>query len=148
MSFIYRYQIIFGYWQAFWWTKNVPRCEHIQHDKKLNCLFPNIEHTRVVTWWSTKWKDSSSSPPPPHPPSKVRGAYWFQCGSRASSSQVCIHHISWISRWNFTKLAWQQHWDKPKCWLGFGAFEPISMSLEALGSQIICVGVGETISCI
>ena len=38
---------------------------------------------------------------------------------------VSIHHISWITGWNFTILAWIYFWVKPKGWLSFCNFDPI-----------------------
>ena len=62
------------------------------------------------------------------PPPKVRGghiSFSADPGCRCRRRQFGIHHISWISWWNFTRLAWIHHWDKPKSWLSFGDSDPI-----------------------
>ena len=38
---------------------------------------------------------------------------------------VCIYHISLIIWWNFTRLAWIRHWDKPYSYIRFGDLTPI-----------------------
>ena len=37
-----------------------------------------------------------------------------------SKSEPCVHTISWINRWNLTKLAQIHHWNWGKKWLDFG----------------------------
>ena len=61
------------------------------------------------------------------PPPNVRGATLVsvRIPGVGVSVTVCIHHISWINGWNFTRLAWIQHWDKSKSWLSFGDSDPI-----------------------
>ena len=42
-----------------------------------------------------------------------------------SKSEPCAHSISWINRWNLTKLAQIHHWDWGKKWLDFGDLDLI-----------------------
>ena len=42
-----------------------------------------------------------------------------------SISEPCVHSISWINRWNLTKLAQIYYWDWGKKWLDFGELDLI-----------------------
>ena len=49
-----------------------------------------------------------------------------------SKNEPCVHSISWINRWNLTKLAQIHHWDWGKKWLDFGDLDLIFKVTPAL----------------
>ena len=60
------------------------------------------------------------------PPPKVRGnilvSVWIPGVGVGMTSLYPLYFF--ISGWNFTRLAWIHHWDKPKSWLSFGDSGP------------------------
>ena len=49
-----------------------------------------------------------------------------------SKNEPCVHSISWINRWNLTKLEQKHHWDGGKKWLDFGDLDLIFKVTPAL----------------
>ena len=42
-----------------------------------------------------------------------------------SKNEHCLHSVSWINRWNFTKLTQILHWDRGRKWLDFSDLDLI-----------------------
>ena len=62
-----------------------------------------------------------------------------------SKSEPCVHSISWINRWNLTKLAQIHHWHWGKKWLDFGDLDLIFKVTPALWNsnfdrkKLVCI---------
>ena len=57
-----------------------------------------------------------------------------------SKNEPCVHSVSWISRWNLTKLAQILHWDGGKKWLDFSDLDFIfKVTLALCGGYLISI---------
>ena len=57
-----------------------------------------------------------------------------------SKNEPCVHSVSWINRWNLTKLAQVLHWDGGKKWLDFSDLDLIFKATLALcGGYLISI---------
>ena len=90
------------------WNSNFDR-------KKLVCtLYLEPRGKKMIRfWWPWLWK-------------------WRSLHYKDSKSEPCVHSISWINRWNLTRLAQIHQWDWEKKWLDFGDLDIIFKATPAL----------------
>ena len=54
-----------------------------------------------------------------------------------SKTEPCVHSVSWITRWNLTKVEQRHHWDWEKKWLDVGDLYLVFKSHRHFETQIL-----------